>query len=77
VPAHRGLKPGTLLVREFEGQSHTVTVVPDGFAWTGATYKSLSEIARAITGTRWNGPRFFGLHERTIRPDAKPVGQTR
>jgi hypothetical protein len=42
---------------------HTVTVAPDGYAWKGTTYKSLSEIARLITGTRWNGPRFFGLRE--------------
>jgi hypothetical protein len=64
VRLDRGLKPGTLLVREHEGQVHTVTVVPGGFAWNGTSYKSLSEIARAITGTRWNGPRFFGLRER-------------
>ena len=64
APLDRGLKSGTLLVREHEGQVHTVTVVPGGFAWSGTTYKSLSEIARAITGTRWNGPRFFGLRER-------------
>ena len=64
VRLDRRLKPGTLLVREHEGQVHTVTVVPGGFAWNGATYKSLSEIARAITGTRWNGPRFFGLRHR-------------
>jgi hypothetical protein len=42
---------------------HAVTVAPDGFAWNGATYSSLSKVARAITGTRWNGPRFFGLRE--------------
>jgi hypothetical protein len=57
----RRLKPGTVLVREYQGERHTVTVVPDGFAWNGATYASLSTIARAITGTCWNGPRFFGL----------------
>jgi hypothetical protein len=64
APLDRGLKPGTLLVREHEGQVHTVTVMANGFAWDGTTYKSLSEIARAITGTRWNGPRFFGLRDR-------------
>lgn len=64
VPAHRGLKTGAVLAREFAGQMHTVTVVPGGFAWNGATYANLSEIARAITGTRWNGPRFFGLREK-------------
>jgi hypothetical protein len=64
VPDPRTRKAGTLLVREFEGVLHTVTVVPDGFTWQGRTYKSLSEIARLITGTRWNGPRFFGLRDK-------------
>lgn len=63
VPAPRGLKEGTLLVREYGGQMHRVTVVPGGYAWQGATYPSLSEVARLITGTRWSGPRFFGLRE--------------
>lgn len=54
-------KSGTVLVREYQGERHTVTVVPDGFLWQGTTYPSLSTIARAITGTPWNGPRFFGL----------------
>jgi hypothetical protein len=58
---HRRLKPGTVLVREYQGERHTVTVVPGGFVWREATYPSLSIIARAITGTAWNGPRFFGL----------------
>ncbi len=58
---NRRLKPGTVLVREYKGERHTVTVVSGGFAWEGATYSSLSVIARAITGTAWNGPRFFGL----------------
>ena len=57
----RRLKPGTMLVRDYQGQRHTVTVVCDGFDWQGATYPSLSAIARAITGTRWNGWLFFGL----------------
>ncbi|WP_336491458.1 DUF2924 domain-containing protein [Methylobacterium nigriterrae] len=59
-----GLRPGTLLVREHAGQVHTVTVLAEGFAWVGGTYTSLSEVARAITGTRWNGPRFFGLRDK-------------
>ncbi|KQO85305.1 DUF2924 domain-containing protein [Methylobacterium sp. Leaf91] len=59
-----GLRPGTLLVREFGGEVHTVTVVAGGFAWRETTYASLSEVARAITGTRWNGPRFFGLRDK-------------
>lgn len=58
---NRRLKPGTVLIREYQGERHTVTVVPDGFLWQGATYSSLSTIARDITGTAWNGPRFFGL----------------
>src|SRR5207237_7052991 len=58
---NRRLKPGTVLVREYSGERHTVTVVPNGFLWKDATYSSLSTIARAITGTAWNGPRFFGL----------------
>jgi hypothetical protein len=59
--AERRLKLGTVLVREYQGQRHTVTVVPGGYLWGDATYPSLSTIARAITGTAWNGPRFFGL----------------
>jgi hypothetical protein len=58
---NRRLKPGTVLVREYRGERHTVTVVPNGFLWREETYSSLSLIARGITGTAWNGPRFFGL----------------
>jgi hypothetical protein len=58
---NRRLKTGTVLVREYNGERYTVTVVPDGFLWRDTTYSSLSIIARAITGTKWNGPRFFGL----------------
>src|SRR6266851_2952981 len=60
----RRLKPGTVLVRDYQGQRHTVTVAPDGFEWQGTTYASLSAIARAITGTAWSGPRFFALARR-------------
>jgi Protein of unknown function (DUF2924) len=59
--ARRRLKPGTVLVRDYQGQRHTVTVAPGGFDWQGTTYPSLSAIARAITGTAWSGPRFFAL----------------
>ncbi|MCB1376442.1 MAG: DUF2924 domain-containing protein, partial [Rhodobacteraceae bacterium] len=52
---------GTRLIREWQGVEHTVTVLKDGYEWQGRPYKSLSAIARAITGTRWNGPLFFGL----------------
>jgi hypothetical protein len=57
------LKPGTILRREWKGRSHQVMVVDEGFAWNGKTYDSLSKIACAITGTKWNGPRFFGLRD--------------
>src|SRR6202035_5144739 len=58
---NRRLKAGTVLIREYQGERHTVTVVPDGFVWQDTIYSSLTTIARAITGTAWNGPRFFGL----------------
>jgi hypothetical protein len=57
----RRIKSGANLVRHWKGQSHRVTVLEDGFAYQGKPYESLSEIARLITGTRWNGPKFFGL----------------
>jgi hypothetical protein len=55
---------GTRLIREWEGIEHTVTVLKDGFDWQGRKFKSLSAVAREISGTRWNGYRFFGLRER-------------
>lgn len=55
------LRPGTRLMREWKGDTHVVEVLADGFAWRGAYYASLSAAARAITGVRWSGPRFFGL----------------
>ena len=55
---------GTKLIREWDGVAHTVTVLREGFDWDGRRFKSLSAVARAITGTRWNGYRFFGLRER-------------
>jgi hypothetical protein len=55
---------GTQLIREWQGVEQSVTVLADGFEWEGRRYKSLSAVARAITGTRWNGPRFFGLRSR-------------
>jgi hypothetical protein len=59
----RGLSSGALLTREWGGHHHRVMVVGGGFAWEGRTYNSLSKIAKAITGTKWNGPRFFGLRD--------------
>jgi hypothetical protein len=64
----RRLKPGTVLVRDYQGQRHTVTVAADGFDWQGTTYPSLSAIARTITGTAWSGPRFFALARRNGSP---------
>ena len=61
------LTPGTVLVREWDRRSHRVMVMADGFAWNGQTYDSLSKVAFAITGTKWNGPRFFGLREKEHR----------
>lgn len=58
-----GLKPGIELVRDWNGTRHVVRVCEDGFAYDGRRFESLSEVARAITGTRWSGPRFFGLKD--------------
>jgi hypothetical protein len=62
------LKPGTRLIREWQGRAHEVVVCVDGFLWQRTQYRSLSQIARAITGTRWSGPVFFGLKPRTATP---------
>ena len=59
---------GTRLIREWQGVEHVVTVRDDGYEYRGAPYKSLSAIARAITGTRWNGLVFFGLKRQAARP---------
>jgi hypothetical protein len=60
----RRIKPGSVLVREWKGKSHRVMVLAEGFAYDGKTFGNLSEIAVLITGTRWNGPRFFGLRSK-------------
>ena len=57
-----------MLVREWDRQSHRVMVLADGFAWNGQNYASLTKVAFAITGTRWNGPRFFGLRDKQTQP---------
>src|SRR5438067_9192720 len=57
------LRPGTLLTREWDGHLQRVMVLADGFSWNGKTYRSLSKVAFAMTGTRWSGPRFFGLKQ--------------
>jgi hypothetical protein len=66
LPNQGRLMPGTVLVREHEGHHHHVVVAEDGFVWNGKTYPSLSKAAFAITGTKWNGPRFFGLREKVV-----------
>jgi hypothetical protein len=75
VPPRR-IKPGSVLVREWKGKSHRVMVLAKGFAYDSETYSNLSEIAVLITGTRWNGPRFFGLRSKTQESD-EPVGPGR
>jgi Protein of unknown function (DUF2924) len=67
----RDLKVGSVLVRDYRGRRHTVTVTRGGYVWEGQPYSSLSAIARAITGTAWSGPRFFAVnsaaaHERGV-----------
>jgi Protein of unknown function (DUF2924) len=59
------LRPGTVLGREWNRRMYRVTVLTDSFAWNGKNYPSLSKVAFAITGTRWNGPKFFGLRDKT------------
>lgn len=61
--AAQNLTPGTRLSREWKGAPHEVTVEADGFSYAGRTYRSLSQVATAIAGSRWNGPRFFGLRD--------------
>jgi hypothetical protein len=63
------VKPGTRLVREWNGQTHTILVYSDGVEWRGQRYRSLSLVAREITGSHWSGPRFFGLTSKTGRGD--------
>ncbi len=60
------LKPGAKLVREWRGATHDVLVLEDGFQWRGRRWRSLSAIAREISGTHWSGPRFFGLQAKAV-----------
>jgi hypothetical protein len=69
----RRIRPGAILVRQWKGQSHRVTVLEDAFAYKGAYYESLSQIARLITGTRWSGPKFFGLGLRRISRHGRQI----
>ena len=66
----RRIKPGSELVRTWNRRTYRVTVMADGFTYCGKTFTGLSEIATAITGVRWNGPRFFGLRSAAGREDA-------
>lgn len=68
------IKPGSRLVREWRGVTHSVLVQADHVEWNGERYRSLSEVARAITGARWSGPRFFGLTKRAT-PAQRANGQ--
>ena len=65
APLIADVRPGTMLAREWNGRMQRVAVLAEGFAWNGKTYSSLSKIAQEITGTRWNGPRFFGLRDKS------------
>jgi hypothetical protein len=72
------LRPGARLVRQWHGETHEIVVLEDGYRWRGEHWRSLSAIARAITGTQWSGPRFFGLYkavERALRPGAAAQSQ--
>jgi hypothetical protein len=67
------LKAGTRLFREWQGRTYEVLVLDDGFSWQGTHYRSLSAVAKKITGTPWSGPLFFGLKQ--DRPDARRASQ--
>lgn len=64
-PTSQAVQPGGRLLREWNGVTHVVEVTPDGYLWQGQTHRSLSAIARQITGAHWSGPRFFGLNRNT------------
>ena len=68
APLRSKIQKGAILGREWNGRMHRVAVLADGFAWNGRTYPSLTKVAFAITGTRWNGPRFFGLRDKKPPP---------
>lgn len=66
------LKPGVRLLREWQGETQIVEALTKGFAWKGKTYKSLSAVARAITGTHWSGPDFFGMRDKRKKASIEP-----
>ena len=77
APRRRTLSPGTRLVREWNGSTEIVDVLADGFGWRGKTYRTLSAVAVAITGTKWSGPKFFGLvggtEPRPLEPELRSL----
>jgi hypothetical protein len=72
-----GLKPGAVLVREWKGKLERVMILEQGFAWKGQTFGSLSQIAKAMTGTNWNGHRFFGLRQGRTAAEARERQKSR
>jgi hypothetical protein len=78
-PSAGRIKPGTKLIRVWQDKTHTVTALGDGFEWQGSRYRSLSEIARTMTGTRWNGLVFFGVKSKAanskVASHAKATGR--
>ena len=70
VPASLRIKPGTRLLRQWQGRTHEVIVLNDGAMFEGRRYRSLSDVARAITGAHWSGPRFFGLKSAPVKPSS-------
>jgi hypothetical protein len=68
------LKPGARLVREWNGRTYAVTVTEEGFEYAGKQFSSLTKLAQTITGTRWSGPRFFGLEGKSKAKDSNPRG---
>jgi hypothetical protein len=73
IPPRLELKPGTRLLREWQGRTYEVLVLDGGFSWQNTRYRSLSALARKITGTAWSGPLFFGL--KPNRPATRPSSQ--
>ena len=70
ISAAPAFKPGTRLIRQWQNQTHVVTITEKGYEYQGSRYKSLSEVARLITGTRWSGPLFFGLKSTPAKTSA-------
>jgi DUF2924 family protein len=73
IRARPELKPGTRLMRQWQGRTYDVQVLDDGFSWQGTRYRSLSAIARQITGTAWSGPLFFGLKPNRATRRSSPI----